>query len=172
MKSTTVTLGGREYTIEQKPMGATARWREKLRNGRVLLIFQSLDHLIAQFNTVSKDVADGGLANIDVADAFGLAHILPVAMDALTNSIDEVWELVFEYADTVAADREWLEENAYDEDGVAAFLVVLGQCYPITVLWEKVSGRKAPVTPTNSPTRNGAIGLPASGPKRKTVKTS
>lgn len=172
MRSETVKLGGREYTIEQKPMGATARWRETLRNSRVLLIFQSLDNVITQFTNIAQSMGDGGWQNVDAAEAFGLARILPVVMDGLTNSIDEVWAMVFEYAPNIAHDREWLEENAYDEEGVSAFLTVLALCFPITALWDQVSGRKASVIRTNSPTRNGASGLPASGPARKKAKTS
>lgn len=167
-----VTLGGREYTIKQKPMGTTAKWRRKLSESQVLLIFQSLDRVVAQFTAIATDVEKDGLAGIDIAQALGLTRILPVVVNGLLGSIDEVWELLFEYATPLADDREWLEENAYDEEGVKAFLVVLGLCFPISALWETVSGRKVQQTNTNSPTRNGTSGLPASGPVRKSAKTS
>lgn len=172
MKTVTVKLGGKEYSIAQKPMGQMVKWRKRLGESRTMLIFQTLDHVVAQFTSIAQDAQEGGVANVDLGQALGLTRILPAIVEGLLNSIDEVWALVFEYAPDIAKDREWLEENAYDEEGIEAFRSILSLAFPISALWAMVSGRRAPATNTNSPTRNGATGLSPSGPVRKNVKTS
>jgi hypothetical protein len=168
-KNTTVTIGGREYTLNEKlHKQASARWREKLRTSSTVLMFSTLD----QIGDAIAALRDGGVSNLDVGIAEGLTRILPSIANALLNCIDEVWELVYAYSSDIAADREYHDEHAYDDEAITAFGEILKLSFPIMALLGLVSGRKAPGTAQNSPTANGATGLSPLGPKRKIAKTS
>lgn len=173
-KQTTVTLGGREYTVNEKPMGINAAWRLKLRQSSVMRVFDSLDGVIDDLASVVRGVPEGGgLGDIDLGKALGVARVLPAVVNALAGSIDEITDLLFEYEPKLKTDRKWLEKNAYDEEIVGAFIAMLQLLFPITALWGMVTGSRAQPTRGNSPSGNGALnGLPASGPKKKALTSS
>ena len=171
-KQVSVRLGGREYTIKEKPMGTNGAWRKKLRATSVMRVLESLDGFVVDLMDVFASIPEGGkLSDIDVGKALGVARILPTVVNSLAGSIDEVIDLLFEYEPKLKSDRKWLEANAYDEEVVTAFLEVLKLTFPIMALWGLVSGSRAQQTPTNSVSANGTSGLPPSGPRKK-VSTS
>ena len=171
-RSVQVALGGREYTVREKPMGANIEWRTRLHNSRVYRIVDSLEQSLATIVGAVKQVATLGEAGTDWAQVIGAAQILPVVVNGLMHSIDDVWALIFAYAPEIKADEEWLKENAYDQEGVDVFLEILKLNFPIMALWGLLNGSRVQQTPSNSPARNGASGLPASGPVRKKSSTS
>lgn len=151
-KTTKVLVGGRDYALSEKVAGVMLEWRKHLRESGVMLIFQQLDQVVMQVVTI----IEGGWENIEAEQVVPLARILPVFVNGLTNSIDDVLELLFDYSPEMAADREWLLANAYNSEFIAAFIEVLKLNYPTTALWEMVRGSKVLGTSTNLPTRNGA----------------
>lgn len=172
-KQVTVTLGGREYTIKEKPMGVNGQWRAKLRATSVMRVFESLDGFISDLVTTFGSIPEGGsLSDIDLGKAVGVARILPAMINGLATSVDDVTELLFEYEPKLRTERKWLEENAYDQEITNAFLEILKLVYPIMGVWGMVAGLRGQQTPTNSPSPNGTSGLPASGPKKKASTSS
>jgi len=173
-KQVTVHLGGREYTIHEKHMGVNAAWRKKLRESEVMRVFESLDGFIDDLLSMVKSVPEGGgLADIDLGKAIGVARILPVVVNALAGSIDEIASLLFDYEPKLKSDRKWLDANAYDEEVVRAFMEMLQLLFPITALWGMVTGSRVRQTSGNSVSENGGSnGLPASGPKKKALTSS
>lgn len=168
---TVVTLGGKEYTIQQKSKGGTKLWREKLRQSLAVQVFTVLDEIVKAIKSVAQDVAESGIQNADYTQVFNVAGIVPAIYHGLTNAPDEVWALLYEYSPEIAADNEYLDEHAYDDEAVIVFVEVLKHCYPLSALWAAVTGRKASGTTQNSPSASGVSGLSPTGPKRKS-KTS
>lgn len=173
-KQVTITLGGKQYSIKEKPMGQNSAWRKKLRESRVMRLFESLDGVVSQIMSLIEEVALGKkIADLDMAKTIGVARFLPTIVDGLANSIDEIVELLFDYDAKLQAERKWIEANAYDAEAVAAFVEVLKLTFPITGVLDLIGGFKAPPTVTNSPDLNGASnGLSASGPSRKASTSS
>lgn len=139
-------------------MGAAATWRETLRKSRAMLIFESLDTAMIQLVAVADGAQESGWGNVDLNQVVSVAKVLPVIANGLANSVDEVEELLFNYAPELLADREWIEENAYDTEAIAAFVEVLKLCFPILGILALINGPKVPPTATNSPSRNGGSG--------------
>ena len=86
-----------------------------------------------------------------------LAHIVPAAILNLSNSMDDISALVFDYVPEMKDDQEWIMDNVYDSELVAAFMEVLKLNFPIMGVWGLVTGFRAPGTSSNLPTPNGAI---------------
>jgi hypothetical protein len=158
-KTSMVHLGGREYVLTEKVMGVSRKWREQLRQSSVMHIFQSLDEalndLVNAVNAMGDEANEG---RISFAGGIHLATIAPALVRGLTNSIDDIIALLFDYAPELEADREWIEENAYNEEVIAAFIEVLKLNFPITALWGLIRGPKVQAISTNLPSTNGARG--------------
>jgi hypothetical protein len=169
---TVVTLGGREYTLRQKSKGGTRVWREKLRQTLSVQIFSVLDDVVKAIKDVAAQIETGGLANADYTQMFNVAGIIPAVYHGLTNAPDEIWALLYEYSPEIAADDEYLDEHAYDDEAAHVFVEVLKHNYPFLEIWAAVSGRKAPGTTPNSPPVNGVSGLSPTGPKKKSRTSS
>lgn len=178
-KQVTVKLGGREYTIAEKPMGVNGAWRKKLRATSVMQLFESLDGLVDDLVVAIADVRRESSAGengdsvegfrFDIGKMFAVLRNLPTLVNGLASSVDDIIDLLFDYEPKLRTERKWLEENAYDEEVIAAFIEVLKLTFPIMALWGLLStnGSRAQQTATNSHSQNGASGLPASGPKPK-----
>lgn len=150
-KTAKVYLGSREYIISEKVMGVTQKWREHLRHSSVMLIFQSLDEAVASV----LGVVEGGIENIKAEQVIPIARILPIIVNGLSNSIDDVLDLLFDYSPELREDKEWLLENAYDSEAIEAFIVVVKLNFPIGALWNLIRGSRVQVTSTNLPSANG-----------------
>lgn len=166
-KQVSVTFAGRTFTIKEQPMGAAAIWRKHLRESRVMLIFESLDTAMIQLVRVADGVDEGGWANVDMNQVIGIAKVLPVIVNGLSNSIDEIAEMLFAYAPGLKDDQEWILEHAYDTEAVAAFCEVLKLSFPFFQMLDLVRGQAGARTPTSLPLPNGAIGQRGSGRKQK-----
>jgi hypothetical protein len=84
--------------------------------------------------------------------------LLPVLVNGLSHSIDEIIDMVFDYSPELAADREWIEENATSSEAVSAFVEVLKLSYPFLEILALLRGPKGQPTSSNLPTQNGASG--------------
>lgn len=151
-KTAKVELGGREYILSEKVMGVTQKWREHLRRSSVMLIFQSLDDAVGAV----LGAVEGGIENIKAEQVIPIARILPMIVNGLSNSIDDILELLFDYSPELADDKEWLLENAYDSEAIEAFIVVLKLNFPIGALWSLIRGPRVQAISTNLPSANGA----------------
>jgi hypothetical protein len=154
-KQVTVNLGGREYVISALPIKQSKAWREQL-----AVPFGTLASALTSANTV------------EVNQFADIASLVRSMSGVLLGSVDMLLELMFSYSPDLESDREWIEENAFDEEALAAFAEVLKLAFPFATLLDVVTGRTANKTSSNSASRNGASGLPTSGPKKKTSTTS
>jgi len=111
----TVTLGGRQYTLVPKRGRKHSRAiRRKL--GNILGEVSGLGETI-------KALIDSGVEKVN-SDA--VAALAPLLQRFLGPSFDDLLDIVYDYSDEIAADREWLEENATDEEFVRAIMVLIG----------------------------------------------
>jgi hypothetical protein len=170
-KTAQVTVAGRAYLISEKMIGPAAKWRDHLNASQTMRIFKSLDGAMAQLVAALDSVApnDDGVrdwGSINVASVINVAELLPVLVNGLSHSIDEIIDMVFDYSPELAADREWIEENAPSSEAVAAFVEILKLCFPFLGILALLGPRAQP-TSTNSPSPNGASGRKGVGHRTK-----
>lgn len=167
-KTATVSMGGREYVISEKVMGVSAKWREALRQSSVMRVFESLDDALSQIvgaiNDMGKDAQNG---QINFAAGVSFAAVAPAILRGLSNSIDDIVALLYDYSPELKADADYLAENAYNEEAIEAFIEVLKLNFPIMAFWGLVRGSRAQATSTNLPAQNGAGG----GTKRHSARS-
>lgn len=163
-KQVKVKLGGKEYMLTEKTMGVTLLWREQLRQSSVMRLFESLDGALSQLVSAVNGNEDG---NLNVIAGINIATIAPAIVRGLTNCMDDVIELLFDYSVELQNDREWILEHAYDEEAIAAFIEVLKLAFPIMALWDMVAGSRVQPIATNLPSRNGASGTSKPTAKQK-----
>lgn len=152
-KQVNVQLGGRSYVVAEKYAGVNAVWRKHLRESAIFQTLQSIDGVVEM---VAKAFEESR-SSFDMGQITALAHIVPAAILNLSMSMDDINALVFDYVPEMKADHEWIMDNVYDHELVAAFVEVLKLNFPITGVWEMVRGFRAPGTSSNLPTPNGAI---------------
>lgn len=143
MRTETVQIGDKQYTIREKKRKANAKWRQA---------FQ------AQFTEVADLIE--GLPTIDLTPT-AIGELLRQITTKVGGSVDKMAELVFNYSPELNKDREVIEEEAYDSDIMAAFTAVLKLAYPFGSLVEMLSGlsslgREASPTSPNSSSANSA----------------
>lgn len=125
MKTETVAIGDKQYTIKEAKRKANAKWR---------LLFQT------QFTEVA-DLIEGLPSTELTPEAIG--GLLNQIVTKVGGSVDMLAELVFAYSPELAADRETIEEEAYDSEIMAAFTAVLKLAYPFGSVVETLSGLAA-----------------------------
>jgi hypothetical protein len=165
MRTITVSLAGREYSIQQLPIKANRAWREKFEEliGKLVsLIREGLELSSKKFPN-----EDGLLKAVSNLLAIRLEDISQV----LVNSIDMVEGSVFEYAPEIAADREWIEDEAFDDELIAVFMKVVQLAYPFGQIMSLAVtlGHVGAMTSPSSPGPNGASGKTSSMKSRKRV---
>lgn len=99
-----VTLGEREFEVERLRIRADATWREKAK---------PVVDPIAELVMASK------LDQPTPQQMVRLAFTSNLFVDPLA-----VLECVLDYSPALAAEREWIEENAYVEEALAALLAL------------------------------------------------
>jgi len=157
MRSKVVTLGGQEYRIDQLPMRPNREWREQLG--------EPLTELVSLL---------GGFQNLQIDSAGGIAKIITVIKDVLLGSMDRLLEALYAYSPVLAADRERIEREAYDDEALAALGVAVSLAYPLDMALAvlKPGGLSAMPISSNSRSVNGGNGTPMpTVPRKRTTKT-
>lgn len=131
-KQAIVKLAEQEYTIRQLPMRQARQWREAL-GGPFGELTQVLE----------------GAGKIEISNAADIAAVVRTLSGTLIGSIDKLLDLLFAYSPELAADRERIEENAFDDEALAAFVEVLKLAYPFGGLLALVNGSGPKTTSTN-----------------------
>lgn len=145
----TVTLGERQYVIDKLPIRQSKLWRQSLAE---------------PFGEISQTLESASIVEVD---QFGdIASLVRRASGVLLGSVDKMLDLLFAYSATLAADREYIEENAYDDEALAAFVEVLKLAYPLEQLMSAIRGRTVSKTSPNLPLPNGTSGTKALATKR------
>jgi hypothetical protein len=137
-RTISVTLAEREYEVPVAPIKRSREWRKQLR--------KPLGDLLALIST------DFNISLDSAADLVALAEkLIPVLMDAP----DTILELILAYAPALKSQQDFLENNAYDDELVNAFLAILKAAFPLDRLGALL-GPASPATSTSSPAPSGA----------------
>jgi hypothetical protein len=140
-RSKTVILAGQEYSISQLNMRANKEFRE---------------HITEPANKIIALVQN--YQNIEINSAADIAGLIMVVKDVLFGSMDLLLDSLFAYAPELAADRERIEQEAYDDEAIAALGAVAALAYPFGQLVSVWGGPNVTLTSTNSALPNGAAG--------------
>ncbi|MBK8987386.1 MAG: hypothetical protein IPM39_15135 [Chloroflexi bacterium] len=122
MKTAVVAIAEKPYTIREPKRKANAKWRQR---------FQ------AEFSDVAALIE--GLPRTEMTPE-ALGGLLHQIIGKVGGSVDILAELVFDYSPELAADRETIEEEAYDSEIMAAFTAVLKLAYPFGSVLETMNG--------------------------------
>lgn len=116
MKPITVKLAGKEYQVDPLPRRAAKAFRQRITE---------------QIGGVSQALrlADGA-GGVELTNLGSIADIVDSVGGLLAGSIDLVADLLFDFSPELAADRERIETEGYDDEIIAAFLEVLKLLYP------------------------------------------
>jgi len=124
MKSAMVVLGGQGYEVKALPMKQSRDWRKRLE---------------VPFGTLAGALEGAG--SIELTNGLDIGRLVRTLSGTLIGSIDLLMELLFAYSPELAADRERIEEEAYDEEALIALTEVLKLAYPFGVVLGMVNGR-------------------------------
>jgi hypothetical protein len=126
MNTITIKLGGQGYEIRQLPLGASRKWREKFAEPleKLLNAVQASAVILRQALSRDEQVNAGELVGV-----LGQTLLGGIGQ-VLLGSMDTILEMVFAYAPYLQAQRAEIEENAYDDEVMAAFVEVLKLAYP------------------------------------------
>ena len=118
MRTVTVEIAGKEYTINEKKRKANAKWR-------------------ASFQTQFTEIADliEGLPAMELTTE-AVAQLIRQIVAKLGGSVDIMADLVFSYSPELSADKKTIEEDAYDSEIMQVFTEVLKLAYPFGSLAE------------------------------------
>lgn len=139
MNSVTVSIAGREYEVKPLQRKATKIWRQAL--GKP---FDDIVGIIA-----NKD-------NIMLDNPSDVAGLIVTIKDTLLYAPDFIFEALCAYAPAIDRDKEYIDENGYDEEIMKAFVEVLRIVYPFGVLAGQLTGFKARMTSMNGNSQNMA----------------
>jgi hypothetical protein len=124
VKSTKVNLAGREYTIESLKFRAERAWRKKYD-----VPIASLIGAISNVKELSSKQFDKPTDLLKEVGTVLLTHANDL-MKALLDSPDIIFEAVCDYSPALAADKDFIEENAYQDEIATVFIEVLKIAYP------------------------------------------
>lgn len=125
-RSAVVMLAGQAYTVVALPIGKAKAWRERLAGP-----FGDLVGVLE------------GAGEIELTNGRDIAGLVRTLSGTLIGSMDQLLDLLFAYAPALAADRERIEAEAYDDEALRAFAEVLKLAYPFGELRALISGSGA-----------------------------
>lgn len=126
-RTTTVTLGGKAYTVQELPIRASRRWRERA-SAPLHELVGTLEGVDATLTATIRDADDMAEA------ARHVVGVLRSGTSVLTASVDTMLDLLFAYSPALAEDRERIEEEAYTSEAVEAFTEVLKLAFPLSAM--------------------------------------
>lgn len=113
MRNETITLGGRQYTLQEMPVKPARAWRESLK---------------AQFGGFITLVE--GAPDVEVTNTKAVGGLLRVLSGVLLDSVDLALELLIQFSPELQRDREYIEDNAVGSQVVDGFLAAVGLSFP------------------------------------------
>jgi len=117
-EGTQVIMGGREYTIHPKK---GRKWGRRFRK-----VVDPLVDSVSGLGGVMQKHFGKEIATLDGKDFDSLALLFSIGAG---EKADEILDLVYEWEPDIAKDKEYLEENASDEEFVAAFFIIMQMVY-------------------------------------------
>lgn len=142
LQTATVVLGETEYTITEAGHRRAKGWKKAF----IERFFQPLQARLVEINTL----------NLDTLTLGDLPVLSPFLRELLTDTIDNVAELVISYSPVLEADKDAILESASDRQIIAAFWEVLKLANPLSVeTIAQLSGLAKIGTSQNLPSPNG-----------------
>jgi hypothetical protein len=123
-----VTLGGKEYVVRPLPIRKAREWRAEM---------------AGQFGVLADVLANAD--SIELTSPADIGRLVTVARDVLLATPDKLFDLLCSFVPEIAADRERIEAEAFDEEAITAFVEVLRLAFPFGAL-KSLIGRAAPTT--------------------------
>lgn len=150
MKSVVVELAGKTYTVQSLKFKAERAWRKKYDAP-----ISSLINALSQTQSITDRSSEPGQWLREMGGVL-LAHAGEL-VNALLSSPDTLMDAICEYSPAIASEREWIEENAYQEEIAKAFVEVLKIAYPFGQLLGIVTslGSLEKQTTPSSPSPSG-----------------
>lgn len=149
-----VTLAGQTYEVSQLNMKNNKLWRDGLT--------EPVNKIIALMQNY-KDIEISSVADI--------AGIVALFNDVLLGSMDLLLDSLFGYSPELAADRERIENEAYDDEAIAALGAILVLAFPLDRLLTVWSGQAVTPTLPNSRLANGVNGIKPTAKQAAISKT-
>lgn len=112
MRSVTVKLAEREYTVYELKARQNQNWRDQLKT---------------RFTTLADVIGNAPATELNTA---GVSGLIRSVTDLIMDSIGDVREAILAYSPELSADRAFIEENAYDSEIMDAFVEVLTLAFP------------------------------------------
>lgn len=126
MQTIKIMLGGAEYEIAQLPIRQAREWRQKFS--------EPLEQVIGAVQGGAEAIqrAFDGNSSVNAGDLVGALGqtLLGSVGRALLGSMDLVLDMVYSYAPNLLAHKDAIEESAYDDEIMLAFVEVLKLAYP------------------------------------------
>lgn len=132
MKQETITLGGKEYQINELPRRANAQWRQQFQ-----VLIASVTNLVEA-------------SQVDITNTADLVGVVGQVRDVLMQAPDQLIELLFAYSPTLAADRERIEADVYESEILGVFIEVLKLAFPFGEILSWASGLAPAASATTS----------------------
>jgi len=120
----TVILGEREYELKILPSRKASGWRKSLKTPLLRIV-----GLLAQ---LSKDGLS--LSNLNDSDVGELAPLLATIIEDVHEALELLPDTVLAYSQVLRNDQEYIDENAIDEEFLAAFVEMVKYSYPFGML--------------------------------------
>lgn len=145
----TITLHVKEQPFEVEKLGhrRAKGWRKQFE--------ETLVQLAPQLKTVDPDV----LKKVDLTKTEQLEGLITALFGLVEEALDSALELVIKYAGESLGSKDTVEDDIYDEEIVADFIMVVRTAIPFDELMKmfKVmnNGQLPPETSTNSVPPNG-----------------
>lgn len=143
MRTITVELGEQKYQIRQLPRRASREWRERFA--------QPVERLVGAVEYTGELLSSSEFEQQDLGMVIRQVggSLMGGLSQTLLGSMDEIAEMLYAYSPELAADRERIEDCAYDDEVLAAFLEVLKMAYPFSEILTLVRGRPKTQTKKN-----------------------
>ncbi len=113
MIKVSVTLAGRTYELEPMTFKKSKEWRGKLKS--------ELNQITSLVDTVS---------HFEINRVEDLTVILQQGSGILLDSVDKIFDMIIEFSPDLKHDREYLEENAYDDEILTVFWECVKLAFP------------------------------------------
>lgn len=153
-RSKVVTLAGQDYEVAQLPMKPNKEWRET--------ITEPVNKIIALVQNYQ---------DIEINSAADIVSLIVVVKDVLFGSMDLLLDALFAYSPALAADRERIEAEAYDDEAITAISSIADLAFPFGQLVTAWGGLSGTQTSTKPALLNGASGRKNLAGQKSTQKT-
>lgn len=142
IRTATVTLGEKEYTIREASHLRAGPWAKRL---------------IAEVKPLFAQVSQA--QDIRFENAADLLQLWPMIEGVFTEALDKIYDLLLAYSSVLEADAAYIGDNATQRQVLAAFQEVVSLADPFGLVPTLTSqlGRAAIGTSSSLPPPNGAV---------------